>query len=566
MIVVCPLHATIPSSRNDVNCLRADGNVILRFVNRTKLIFPLLFVSGLVARLSLSMMSIQVLIGKFLSDDAYYYFVIARNVARGCGASFDGTSLTNGFHPLFVALLAPLFRFMNGNSDLPIHCALALLSIFDCLAGYLIYRILRAISDERGALIGSCFWLLNPCLFFVSLTGTEASLCAFCVVCAILLYAALTERHELDTRRTVLLGAVTGMAVLARSDSIFLLAAFLVGFLTHRGIGMKKRLGASAALCCAAILVCAPWLIWNLAHFGTIRQVSGVVKPYIQRLLFLKEGGAYDVAHLTVKLLSSLKATYVMIATSSGVRIAGFTAFLIAIVSALIHSKEEQVRNARHTIAVVLLYIALIFLFYSLYFWHIQAWYFHSMLMALSIPLGWASSLWIGRLGRRAGNAWGIALAAVMAVAVMNGYRHWRIGFYPWQQTYYQLAHELGDRFKDQGRFAAFNAGAYGYYSSVPLINMDGLVNNKALEAMRQRTLFTDFLRDQRVSYVMDHEYIVKMYWGLFGTGRMEDRLKLLAAIQTPWVFSDQSSARIVIYEVAGSAAGPEREAAFTSR
>ena len=516
----------------------------------TKLIFAVIFFSGLAARLSFSLVRIPTLIGKFLSDDAYYYFVIARNVARGCGASFDGTSLTNGFHPLFVVLLAPLFRFMSGNPDLPVHCALVLLSIFDCLAGYLIYRTLRTISDERGALIGSCFWLLNPCLFFVSLTGTEASLCAFCVVCAILLYSVLIQRQELETRRTVLLGAVTGMAALARSDSIFLLAAFLIGFLTCRGTCTKKRLGASAALCCTALLVCAPWLIWNLAHFGTIRQVSGVVKPYIQRLLFLKEGGAYDVAHLTVKLLSSLKATYVMIATSSGVRVAGFTALLIVIVSALIHSQQEQVRNARHTIAAVLLYITFIFSFYSLYFWHIQAWYFHSMLMALSIPLGWAASLWIGRLGRRAGNTWGIALAAVMAVAVMNGYRHWRIGFYPWQQTYYQLGHELGDRFKDQGRFAAFNTGVYGYYSSVPVINMDGLVNNKAFEAMRKRTLFTDFLRDQRVSYVMDHEYIVKMYWGLFGKGRVEDGLKPVVSITTPWVFSDQSSARIVIYEV----------------
>ncbi|MCX6339921.1 MAG: glycosyltransferase family 39 protein [Candidatus Aureabacteria bacterium] len=529
-------------------------------MNRTTRPFTMVFIAGLAARLLFSLMPVSTLIGKFVSDDAYYYFVIARNVARGYGASFDGTSLTNGFHPLLVALLAPLFRFVDGNPDLPVHCALVMLSIFDCLAGYLIYRTLRTISDERGALIGSAFWLLNPCLFFVSLTGTEASLCAFFVAYAILLYTVLIQRQELETRRAVLLGAVTGLAALARSDSIFLLAAFLIGILTRRGTRTEKRLALSAALCITALIVCAPWLLWNLAHFGTIRQVSGVVKPYIQRLLFLKEGGAYDAAHLTAKLLSSLKAAFVMIATSSGVRVTGFIALLAVIVSALTGLKQEQSRNARNIISVVLLYATFIFLFYGLYFWHIQAWYFHSVLMALSIPLGWAASLWVRRLGSRVEKAWGIALAAVMAVTFINGYRHWRIGFYPWQQTYYQLAHELGDRFKEQDRFAAFNAGAYGYYSSVPLINMDGLVNNKAFDAMRQRTLFTDFLRDQRVRYVMDHEYIVKMYWGLFGTGRLEDRLTPVVSIMTPWVFSDQSSARIVIYEVAGSAAGPESE------
>ena len=37
-------------------------------------------------------------------DDAYYYFAIARHLAEGHGSSFDGINLTNGYHPLWLAV------------------------------------------------------------------------------------------------------------------------------------------------------------------------------------------------------------------------------------------------------------------------------------------------------------------------------------------------------------------------------------------------------------------------------------------------------------------------------
>ena len=45
-----------------------------------------------------------------LQDDAFYYFTIARHVAAGDGFTFDGLHRTNGFQPLWLFLLVPLFR------------------------------------------------------------------------------------------------------------------------------------------------------------------------------------------------------------------------------------------------------------------------------------------------------------------------------------------------------------------------------------------------------------------------------------------------------------------------
>src|SRR5262245_13750371 len=42
-------------------------------------------------------------------DDGFYYFKIAQNLARGAGSSFDGINPTNGYHPLWLLCLVPVF-------------------------------------------------------------------------------------------------------------------------------------------------------------------------------------------------------------------------------------------------------------------------------------------------------------------------------------------------------------------------------------------------------------------------------------------------------------------------
>src|SRR5207249_52514 len=48
-------------------------------------------------------------------DDAFYYFQIARHLAQGRGFTFDGIHPTNGFHPLWLFLLVPIYRIVPGD-------------------------------------------------------------------------------------------------------------------------------------------------------------------------------------------------------------------------------------------------------------------------------------------------------------------------------------------------------------------------------------------------------------------------------------------------------------------
>src|SRR5262245_66207693 len=54
-------------------------------------------------------------------DDAFYYLRIAANLVAGRGFTFDGLAPTNGFHPLYLGMLAPIMALTRGDLVLPIH-------------------------------------------------------------------------------------------------------------------------------------------------------------------------------------------------------------------------------------------------------------------------------------------------------------------------------------------------------------------------------------------------------------------------------------------------------------
>ena len=62
-------------------------------------LLPLLLPAA-VAHLWAAWRPLPALLTKFVGDDMFYYLQIARNIARGAGATFDGETLTNGFHPV----------------------------------------------------------------------------------------------------------------------------------------------------------------------------------------------------------------------------------------------------------------------------------------------------------------------------------------------------------------------------------------------------------------------------------------------------------------------------------
>ena len=55
--------------------------------------------------------------------------------------SFDNINLTNGFHPLWLVAIAPIFKLIPPLIDLQVHISITLACIFEVLTFFCIYKI-----------------------------------------------------------------------------------------------------------------------------------------------------------------------------------------------------------------------------------------------------------------------------------------------------------------------------------------------------------------------------------------------------------------------------------------
>jgi len=64
----------------------------------------------------------------YYDDDAFYYFQIARNIVSLHRSTFDGTHLTNGYHPLWMLTLVGLGMLFSDKAFFVMLQCLALAS------------------------------------------------------------------------------------------------------------------------------------------------------------------------------------------------------------------------------------------------------------------------------------------------------------------------------------------------------------------------------------------------------------------------------------------------------
>ncbi|HVP14200.1 MAG TPA: hypothetical protein VMS88_01575, partial [Terriglobales bacterium] len=205
---------------------------------------------------------------RVVADDAFYYFTIARNLAAGHGATFDGLAPTNGFHPLWLLLLTPVFAFaraVGAGSWSAVHMALALCAGFDLLSGILLARLLRRCGAPHGAIAAAAVWFLSPFTVLLSLRGMESAL----NVTLFALWAGLLPGAF--ARGTADGGGRGGPHL---RDGLALAVVTLVAALRGRA-GWGRAAGFLAVAGLTAAVGALPWFLWNLATFGTPWQVSG---------------------------------------------------------------------------------------------------------------------------------------------------------------------------------------------------------------------------------------------------------------------------------------------------
>jgi hypothetical protein len=496
---------------------------------------------GLFLRLRKAWADIPTIVLEATSDDAYYYFQIARNIATGHNVTFDGETLTNGFHPLWMIVLTPLYLFSD-DQDLPIHLGLTLASLLSAGTVFFVYAIVRTLTGNVWAsLAGASFYAFHPYLIVESVNGMETALTVFMVAMTTWLFLRIACRSE----RTSLvqygeLGLSAGLMVLARTDTVFILPLMLL-FMIVRERGWQ-RLTSPLATGGLALLVIAPWAIWSLVSFGTIVQVSGVAIADIERQKFLAAHGSSFLTQLDHAWDITRDAFFVQLprfylVSRHGPRLPILLAlggFLAAMLLAPLAPQRRQATRQIGLLLIPTVGIVSALLFHTAIRWHVRGWYFAPMALVgaafLGIVvnylhgvlrgthLGWrthkhqdGSTGFALPVGSPALGRWRrlaiLALYGMVALALVIRYgpqrsEHW-VQPLPHRLNALEAAYWLKENTQSEARIGSFNAGIIGYFSDRTVINLDGVVNEEAYEARRDGRLM-EYVQAKDIQYLVD--------------------------------------------------------------
>ncbi len=482
----------------------------------------------------------------FLYDDSFYAFQIARNIAHGHGPTFDGVHLTNGFQPLYVALLVPVFLVSGQSQTLPVHLALILSALFTVGTAYLLYRLVVRHATSTAGLIAAAAWAFSPIVMRQSANGLETALAVFMLALSVTWYLERIRPLDDPGRRDfVVMGVLLGLSFLSRADLGFLSLAMTLDYLlVVRGRGAPPRWWARpATVAGTAFLVCVPWMVYGLLAVGLPISESGRATRYLSMayapffglggesvvrdgpsLDFMAEHVARSVETLKVvpvfhpffrgiqKLGNEFPALSFLETVSNILEVVALLGFVLWWFQRRRKPRGAPAREFDFLLLLAVMYIAaystIVFgvFFFLRYYYPI---YFigavFSGLLADDVIV-WVRQRSVG-LRRAALAASGAYATALLFMGYTSAFRTTPVyGFYDaarWVATHTSSNETIG----------VFQGGAIGYLSNRRVVNLDGKVNHEAFEALREHRL-NEYVRGSGIDIVMDSGRVLNMFLG----------------------------------------------------
>lgn len=418
------------------------------------------------------------------SDDAFYYFKIARSIVAGAGSTFDGIAATNGYHPLWM-VVAVIAQVLGGGH--PLLGAAALVWLAGALGLATLVGVRRLVDGALAPGFGAVALavLLLPHGVAAMLNGMETSLALFTTTCVLWF---VERRRALDPAGSWAdaagLGALLAVAFLARLDSIFL--AFAAGGLTLLAAALgttswSRALARSAVMGGAFLALTAPYLALNLWSFGALMPISGTVKSSIP-----------EIRHALV------------LEGDSGFGLALLAASWLALIPVIAGEWRERALAAVLSSPLVLLALACTGHFLHVYLWMswgVHWWHFsvYGLLFALSAAAALPRVLARPSLRRLAvGAAVGVAVLLLpLHVAQLENrwarHSQWR------DAAVWAREHTEPDAI-----FALKDAGLFAFFSDRRVVNLDGKANGLRYREYLANGEVERYLDDVGVRYVAD--------------------------------------------------------------
>lgn len=425
------------------------------------------------------------LFSRWGSDDALYYTRIAANIWHGHGSSFDGVHLTNGFQPLYLAILllfVPLYEYDVVNSVLTTMWLNAALSF---LAAIPLYQLFKKVKSKSFALALVVFILLHPKWMSIALQGTEAAL-----ILAVMAFV-LWHWHKKRRGEAHAFPVLAMLLVFTRIDLSILLGVLGLADVLQRQsfLAVLKNYG----LAVAGILT---WFSINFLAFGHVMPDSGVAKHL--------HAQAYEI-EIAKELLAGvhtvLQAESAMSWFMAALAVLGFWRLII----------ERRNPNLPAFFWPLVLAGCGILAAAVVHLKGYRDWYLVPLWLAACFWVMYGLELVVLRFGKST-----LYWIVVGGLVLLWTEAQWKPRSFNGTDSLL-LVKRMREHVPDTAKVGAFNAGVFAaaLQPSMEVVNVDGVVNHSVLRHLEERTLEVYF-RNERITYLLDRKASVDFFLSRF--------------------------------------------------
>ncbi len=436
------------------------------------------------------------MLGTF-EDDSFYYFTIARHIASGHGSTFDGIHATNGYHPLWCALLVPLMFVTRDHPEGAVRLGALVCVWLRFASSVLLFRLaVRAFSDRLAGAVAAITFFVVANGF--STNGMEEALQMFALM---VLLTVVAREKPLTFGEHIWRGLLVALVILARLDMIFLAAAYFAHvWLSQPDRSRRERVHALAAEAIPCALAITAYLAWNAAQFDTVMPISGLLKN--STLPHLTLPPTYWSEASTGRRLLMLHALAVAIFLLVAGRIRGLRQLTG-------WNDEAAVAAFRIWAVGIVGFVAYQLLFGKWANWF--SWYYQPLAFLGAIGLAqWLQTgarLLRSNAGSRrfAGSVLAFAAAALTVIMGASLARRHYVAGNDFQVASYHAGQWVAANTPEDTVLAMKDSGSFGFFSRRRVINLDGVTNNLAYQRALVDRGISSYLKDEGVSLVAQH-------------------------------------------------------------
>ncbi len=210
-----------------------------------------------------------------VTDDFYYYFLPAKNLVSHGISSFDGITITNGYHPLWFISNVILYTISGMNDGM----YFVLMAGLSAILTYLFLIKLR----ELSTLVFGEHWLYDVLLAFVAVIyvglcfiGMETTV-LLPILTTLLVSLLKTNFETAPAKRYVYLGLLSSLVILSRLDTLLLIGLLCIGiFFLIKGQVFLRLM--NLVWFGIGMILLPIYFLFNYISYGEFLTVSALVK------------------------------------------------------------------------------------------------------------------------------------------------------------------------------------------------------------------------------------------------------------------------------------------------